>query len=122
MVQTKTLFASAARTATPTAVEFGVDLLRDVELIEVCIVTSAAGTTPSTVPTIEVYNELSASWQTVVTGAAITATGNVILRYGEEVAIVTNLAAQGIVAPRMRLSMTHGNATSHTYSVLLRVA
>lgn len=121
MIRSETLFASAARTASPTAAELDLDLLRHAELLEVCIVTSALALTPSVVPAIEAYNELSGTWQAVLTGAAITATGNVILRYGQNAANVTNLSAQGIAGPRLRVSMTHADTDSITYTVLARV-
>ena len=121
-VRTETLYASAARTATPTAAEFDADLLRDAEVLEVQIVSTAINLTPSVVPTIEVYNELAAAWMTVLTGAAITTgSASVRLLFGPNVAASANVAAQGIIGRRMRLKMTHADTDSITYSALLVV-
>lgn len=109
-----TAFASAARTATPTAYSFSPGRCR---ALRVVIDTTAAGTSPSTVPTVEGLDSATGKWTALITGAAITAVGTVALEVGLGVAAVANLAAGKPLADSMRISMTHGNGTSHTYTV-----
>ncbi len=111
----RTLYASAARTASPTAVtqtnsagERGAHII---------IVVSAVAATPSVVPTIEAYDSLSDSWYTLLTGSAITATGTTILKIYPGIAVNANATASDILPPVWRVSMTHADSDSITYSV-----
>jgi hypothetical protein len=108
-----TAFASAARTATPTAYQFSPGRSKAVRVV---IDTTAAGTSPTTVPTIEALDSATGKWVVLLTGAAITATGTVALEVGVGVTAVANLAAGKPLADTLRLNMTHGNSTSHTYT------
>lgn len=113
------LLTSVARTATPSSPVFAPGRHR---IVTVTIKTSAAGSSPSTVPTIEVYDAASDSWIVVLTGVAITATGTVELSVGPNAVAATNLAANTSLAPYMRVTMTHGNGTTHTYTVGVRAS
>lgn len=86
------------------------------------IITSTAFGTSSNVPTIEAYNPATDSWDALITGAAIAANGQIVLRVGPTVTPVANLAAQRSLAPYMRVVMTAGNANASTYSVALRAS
>lgn len=109
--------ASAARTATPDTEEFTIG--SDVDAIVLLINTSAAGASPSTVPKIEGVDRTSGAVWTLLTGAAITATGVVALTVGTGVTASANVAAGLPVPPVIRVTFTHGNGTSHTYSARL---
>lgn len=100
MIQ-KTIYASAARTATPAAVADnpGYD-----SNIRVVVDLTAFVTAASLTVTIDVLDQLTNKWVNVATSAAITAVSTV------------GLLAQGIAGP-YRVTVTHGNANSHTYSV-----
>lgn len=127
-----TLAASVGRTATasfdPTALATGeFSALRElnaggIEFLEVVIVATALVSTPSVVPTIEVFDPTSATWIVALTGAAITtaAPTTVTLRTGPYLVAVANLASQALLGRRWRVTMTHGNANSMTYTVSAR--
>lgn len=113
--KTTALYASAARTSTPTAVT--VDLGRFSGCV-VIIDTTAAGTSPSTVPKIEGVASNGAVYP-LLTGAAITGTGQVALKVYPGITAATNVAASDAPPQAVKVTMTHGNSTSHTYSVEL---
>lgn len=106
-------YASAARTATPTAVTADLGRFRGCLVL---IDTTAAGTSPSTVPKIEGVMASGAVYP-LLTGAAITGTGQVALKVYPGITAATNVAAGECTPPTVKVTMTHGNATSHTYSV-----
>jgi len=109
------VYASAARTATPTAVTVDVGRFRGCVVI---IDTTAAGTSPSTVPKIEGVNAAGVVYP-LLTGAAITGVGQVALKVYPGITAATNVAVSDVAPERVKVTMTHGNATSHTYSVEL---
>lgn len=111
----RTVYESAPRTATPTAVT---QVSRRTErgghfVIDVTAVTS----TPSVVPTIEGYDAASDSWYPVLTGVAITATGTTVLKIYPGIAIQANACASDLLPQTWRVSMTHGDTDSITYTV-----
>lgn len=110
----RTFYQSAARTATPTAVDVKDDF---VDGIQVIIDVSAVVATPSVVPTIDGYDPASDSWYNLLTGAAITTTGTTVLRIHPDIPAVANLTAQDFLPERYRIVMTHGDADSITYTV-----
>jgi len=118
-----TLYASAARTATPTAESIslvaynGPSHLHGIRIIHVVIDVTAITLTPSVVPTIDYYDDTSGKWYNVLTGAAITATGTTVLRIGESMPASANLIATDAVSDNVRVTMTHGDTDSITYSV-----
>jgi hypothetical protein len=109
------LFSSLARTATPTPSAWN-DFSHTRLGGHFVIRTSAIGAAPSVVPSIEAQDPLSQQWYTMLTGAAITATGLVVLRVYPGVAAVANLSSPDFLPPIWRLTMTHGNADSITYT------
>lgn len=110
----RTVFASAARTATATSDTYTMDGARGLHVvIDVTAVTS----TPSVVPTIDAFDPLSAKWYTLLTGAAITATGTTVLKIYPGIAASANVAASDIVPETFRVVMTHADTDSITYSV-----
>ncbi len=109
------IYTSTARTATPTVAVF--DDLQHPRLGGQFIIVSTAASTPSTTPLIEGFDTLSNSWYPILTGAAIVATGTVVLKVYPGFAATANVSVSDFLPPRWRLTMTHGNANSHTYSV-----
>lgn len=110
----KTVYASAARTATPTANPLTMEGARGVHVvIDVTAVTS----TPSVVPTIDGYDPLSGKWYNLLTGAAITATGTTVLKIYPGITAVANGAASDVVPDVFRVVCTHADSDSATYSV-----
>lgn len=116
-LQAQSVLPSAARTATPTPVE--IDIADDVTTMELFIYTTAIGAAPSTVVTIETLAETGA-FVALLSGAAIAGTGVQRLLVGPSVTTVANQAIQAVLPRRIRISVNHGNANSHTYSIGFR--
>ena len=108
-----TLYASAARTATPTAAEFDADGRHGLHLV---IDVTAVTATPSVVPPVDFHDALSGKWVNLLTGAAITATGTTRLTIHPGVTAAANVSAADAIHGRMRLVMTHADTDSATYS------
>ena len=111
-----TVFASAARTATPTAASFrvargGADGL--VLVIDATAVTS----TPSVVFTIVGVDEVSDKTWTVLASAAVATVSTTVLRVHPSLTAATNLVAKDVVPTYWRVTAVHGDADSITYSV-----
>jgi len=109
-----TVYASAARTATPTAVEVPCGAHRGLHLV---IVVTAITASPSVVPTIDGYDPVSGTWYNLLTGSAITATGTTVLKIYPGIATIANAAASDVLPATIRVTCTHGDADSATYSV-----
>ena len=110
----KTLMVSAARTATNNSGDISNWTGRGAHIT---IDTTAAGTSPSTVFTVQGKDETSGGYYTILASAAITGTGTVVLRVYPGLTAATNVTANDILPKTWRVLATHGNSTSHTYSV-----
>lgn len=110
--------ASAARTADPitAATDPGIALPSECTTVTVVTVSTAAST-PSTVITIEGFDEGSGTWQTLLASVAITATGTSRLTVGANAPTTANVSQNTALPTRLRVRPVHGNANSHTYSV-----
>lgn len=108
------LFSSTARTATASsASQKNPDHLG----VHVTIKSTAATSTPSVVPTIEGYDETTGAWYTLLTGAAITdGSTTVTLKVYPGITAVNNVAVSDHLPPLWRLTMTHADTDSITYS------
>lgn len=111
-----TCYPSAARTASPTAMTRLKNSTGGRGLV-VIIDTTAAGSSPSTVFTIQGYDPITEKYYTILASAAITATGTVILRVFPGATAAANLVANDVLPAEWRVIATHGNGTSHTYIV-----
>jgi hypothetical protein len=108
------IYQSAARTATPTAVGI---TDKDVVGVQVVIVTSAVTATPSVVVTIDGLDPLSNTFYNILTSAAIATTSTVVLRVHPDIVAAANLTAQDFLPATYRVTMTHGDTDSITYTV-----
>lgn len=117
------LIASGARTGAATGDPAGSALLAQLmgtpRVIELLIDTTAFSAGSVTV-SLEGWDEGAGAFKALLTSAAIVATGNVVLRYGIGLPVVTNLSAQGVPPKRWRATCT-GNGSSQTFSVAARV-
>lgn len=107
-------YPSEARIATPATVEIDD---RYVKGIQVIINVTAIAATPSVVPTIDGFDPLSETWYNLLTGSAITGTGQTVLRIHPNLEAAANLTAKDFLPQKYRVIMTHGDADSITYSV-----
>jgi hypothetical protein len=98
----QTVYASAARTATPTAVVVNA---RQYTTLRVILDATAVTSSPSVTVTVEVLDAASGKWCTVLTSSAIATVSTNVLT------LVQGLAGQ------FRVTCTHGNANSITYTV-----
>lgn len=115
-MSTKTLLASAARTAT-TATSDQLD--PHAEGVHVIInVTAVSGTTPTLTPTIEGKDPVSGNYYTVLAGAAISTVSTVVLRVGPGITVAANLSAADYLPDTWRVNCVVGGTTpSFTFSI-----
>lgn len=107
-------FASAARTASPTAVV--VPIAPDAHTLEVAIHVSAFALTPSVVFNID-FPDGEGGWVSRLASAAVTGTGDPALRIGLSVANTANVSLPAALPSAVRIRPVHGDTDSITYSV-----
>ena len=83
----------------------------------VIIDVTAKGGTISLVPTIQGKDPVSGKYYTILTGTAITIVSTTVLKVYPGLTASANAIANDIIPSKYRVIMTHGNATSATYSV-----
>lgn len=97
-----TVYASAARTATPTAVTMSMGPYSTLRLV---LDATAITSTPSVVVTVEMFDPLSNKWVTMLTSSAIATVST------NPLGPIAGLRGQ------VRITCTHGNGNSITYTV-----
>lgn len=109
------VFTSAARTATPDTQEFELPAgtSRGAFVIDCTAVTA----TPSVVFLIEGVDRVSGKTWTLLQSAAITGTGTTVLRINDALTASANVIAKDALPSVIRVTATHGDADSITYSV-----
>lgn len=112
--EAKTLFASAARTA---SVNSDDQLNKGHRGVHLIIDATAAVDTPSVVFTLQGKDVASGKYYTILASAAITGTGTTVLRVFDGATAAANTVANDILPPIWRLSIAAGDADSLTYSV-----
>lgn len=113
-MQFTTLYPSAARTATPTAVT---QKTNKGDNLVVVIDVTAATATPSVVCTLDFYDPIADAYFNLLTSAAITGISSTKLQIGPNLPAVANLVATSVLPIDIRCTMTHADADSITYSV-----
>jgi len=117
------IYASLARTATPTAVTIEVKISLTGQIVKLSnlhliIDVTSITLTPSVLFAIEALDPVSGKFYSLLaTPAAITATGTTVLRLGQNIESVANLSQQDFIPETIRVTATHGDADSITYSV-----
>jgi hypothetical protein len=114
MAKHVTVYASAARTATPTAVTVPVGRYRALHLV---IDSTAVTATPSIVCTVDAQDPVSGKFYNLLTSAAIATVSTVVLKIGRGLTAAANLTANDVLPSTIRITMTHGDADSITYTV-----
>ena len=108
--------ASAARTAIPTTYPV---YSRGASGLVVTISCTAAGVTPSVVFNISGYNPGSDSYPTLLSSSAVTGISVTRLTISPVVATVANASLTMQIPDTVKVTATHGNSVSITYSVSL---
>lgn len=109
-----TVLASAARTASVDSDTFSNDGYKGVIVV---IDVTAAAATPSVVFTIQGYSPLGNDYYTILASAAVTGTGQTILRVYPGLTAAANTHANDILPPQWRVNAVAADADSLTYSV-----
>lgn len=112
---TKTVFESVARTATPTSVDQGNPVCRGLHLVIDCTV--KGGAAPSVVFTIVGKDPVSGKTWTILASAAIVAVGTTILKVYPGITAAANAAVSDVLPPVWQVTAVHANGDSITYSV-----
>lgn len=114
MAKHVTVYASAARTATPTAVTIPTGRYRYLHLT---LDLTALAATPSIVVTIDGLDPVSGKYYNLLTSAAITTVSTNTYRIGPGLTNSNNLIANDVLPSTIRVTCTHGDADSATYIV-----
>lgn len=110
----ETILASAARTATTNSADFtnynskGAQFIVDV---------TAIAATPSITVNIQGKDPVSSNYYTLLTSVAISTVSTTILKVYPGIGAVANSAASDILPRTFRVSVTHADADSITYSI-----
>lgn len=110
------ILASAARTADPDTQEFDAAAPRyrgAYFIIDVTAVTA----TPSITVTVAGVDRFSGKTFDILESAAITATGTTTLQIAPGITAVANTDEDSLLPPVFRVSVTHADADSITYSI-----
>lgn len=110
------ILPSAARTATPNAQEFDGAGRTDAGLIVVIDMTAVTATGTVTV-LIEGVDRVSGKTWTVLQSTAVATVSTTVLRIHSQLTAAANLVAKDALPPIFRVTCTHVNAVSMTYSV-----
>lgn len=110
----RALYASAARTATPAAVTLDT---RRCEALRLVIDVTAITATPSVVVTIDGLDRTSGKFFNLLTSAPITGVSTVVLTIALRATVTANVSASTPLPDQVRVTLTHGDADSITYSV-----
>lgn len=114
-----TVFASAARTTTPDTEEFEIGPgWQSLTLV----VNTTAASSPSTVFKVEAIDRATGQAFGSCPTAAITGTGVVTLRISPHLTAAGTTIYKDVVHPIVRVTATHGNGNSHTYTVGMLLA
>ena len=115
MAQHVGIFPSLARTATHSSND--IKNYADAESLVLVIDCTAITASPSVVFTIEGKDPSSGKYYTILASAAIVGTGTTILRVNTDLTAAANTVAKDMLPAVWRVTATHANANSITYSV-----
>jgi len=108
-----TIFPTLARTATPAAVDTPVQYKGANIIMDMTAVTATGTVTVK----IEGKDAASGKYYTILESAALSAVATTILKIYPGVLAAANLAISEALPKTIKVTATHGNAVSMTYSV-----
>ncbi|HZN70140.1 MAG TPA: hypothetical protein VFC00_00420 [Micromonosporaceae bacterium] len=110
----KVIYASAARTATPTAVVVNVGRAKELRLVmDITAVTA----TPALTITVDGIDSTSGKFFNIITSAALATVATTVLTVALGVTVAANVAVSAPLPQTVRITVTHGDADSATYSL-----
>jgi hypothetical protein len=86
------------------------------------IVNVSARTSGSITPSIEGYDPASTTWYTILTGTAISAVGQAVLKVGPAFTVAANVSVADMLPQIWRVKLTAAASTSLTASVGINLA
>lgn len=107
------LYSSAARTATPTAVEINTRRFKSMVIV---LDATAIVSTPSITIAIDRKDNASGKYINILTSAAIATVSTNTIRFGVGLPVTANVSANEPMPNVVRITVTHGNGNSITYS------
>ncbi len=113
-VESLTIFASAARTATVNGSDIINDSHRGANVVIDC---TADPSTASVTFTVQGKDETSGKYYTILESAAVNGTGTTVLRVYPGIAASSNVAVSEALPRIWRVIATHADSESITYSV-----
>jgi len=113
--QAFTVLASAARTTTPDTQEF--EAAGGYSALYLIIDATAVTLTPSVVVKVSGVDRVSGKIFDILASAAITATGTTVLHIGPGITAAANTQEDQYLPPIFRITATHADADSITYSI-----
>ena len=114
LAEVKTVFASAARTATPTAVTLDVNRYEELALFIDCTVDPAAA---SVLVTVSQINPVSGTKTDLLVANALASVSQQVLYIGPSIVASANVAANAVLGTRLEIKAVHADGDSITYSV-----
>lgn len=109
----RTLLASAARTATPAAITVRTDRARGCVIV---VDATAVTATPAVTVKVEGVDPTSGAVYTILQSAAIATVSVTNLRIYPGITAAANVAASDVLPQTIKVTFTHGDADSITYS------
>lgn len=110
-----TVYASAARTATPDTEEL--ELPRGTRYATFVLDATAITATPSVTLKVEGVDRASGKTWTLIQDAAVTGIATSTVQIGPGLPVAANVSDNVALPPVIRVTATHGDADSITYSV-----
>lgn len=110
-----TVLASAARTATPDTQEL--ELPGGTRFATLVLDVTAVTATPALTMKLEGVDRLSGKVWTIIEDAAVATVSTSLLHAGPGLTAAANVTANAMIPPVVRVTVTHGDADSATYSV-----
>lgn len=108
------VYPSAARTATPDTVELEVGDSDGVTLVIDVTAVTATGTLTVKISGVD---RVSGKTFDLLSSASLSAVGTTVLQIGPSIPVAANASANVVVPNVIRVTATHGNGVSLTYSV-----
>lgn len=110
----KVIYASAARTATPTAVVVNTSRIKAIRLV---LDVTAITATPDLTVKIDAVDNTSGKFVNLLTSASVATVSTNTYAIALGITVAANLTASTFLTDAVRITVTHGDADSATYTL-----